>query len=149
MKTKIYTCLVMLLIMLGNVSIAFSQESKLAVVANDKGAPETITEAEIIKIFKGEKQWWKDGTKIVIAFMKTSTPTGSEASKKVLGMSGDQLNKHWLSLVFQGKAKAPVFFNTEKELVDFVSQNKGAIGIVHKNQTGNSRTLSIDQSSIL
>jgi ABC-type phosphate transport system substrate-binding protein len=149
MKTKIYTCLILLFTILGSTSIALAQESKLAVVANEKGAPETITEAEIIKIFKGEKQWWKDGTKIVIAFMKTSTPTGSEASKKVLGMSGDQLNKHWLSLVFQGKAKAPVFFNTEKELVDFVSQNKGAIGIVHKNQTGNSRTVAIDQSSVL
>ena len=137
------------MIAVGNISTGIAQENKLAVVANEKGAPETMTETEIIKIFKGEKQWWKDGTKIVIAFMKTSTPTGSEASKKVLGMNGDQLNKHWLSLVFQGKAKAPVFFNTEKELVDFVNQNKGAIGIVHKNQTGNSRTVVIDKSSIL
>jgi hypothetical protein len=47
-------------------------------------------------------------------------------------MTGDELNKFWLALVFQGKAAAPNFFNSESELQTFIAQNPGAIGIIDK-----------------
>jgi len=45
-------------------------------------------------------------------------------------MDGNDVKKFWLAKVFQGKADAPVFFNSEAELKAFVSENEGAIGIV-------------------
>lgn len=132
-------------LLIGNGCIA--QEISLATIANEKGAPDAMSYAELKKVFRGEKQWWADGTKIVVAFMKTSTPSGAATAKKLLGMSGDELNKYWLSLVFQGKAKAPAFFNTEKELIDFVNQNKGAIGILDRNLAGASRVLTVDSKT--
>ena len=90
-------------------SATSADEPNIMVIANEKGAPTTLTMKELKSIFQGEKQRWNDGTKISIAFMKSSTPVGSATSNKVLKMSGDQLNKFWLALVFQGKAKAPFF----------------------------------------
>ena len=147
MKTILSRYLIICFLLIAGSTVA--QDNKLAIVAHEIGAPSALNNSDLKKIFRGEKQWWKDGTKIVIAFMKTSTPTGTEASKNILGMSGDELNKHWLSLVFQGKAKAPVFFSSEKELIDFVNQNKGAIGIVHKSAAGSARIISIEQAPSL
>jgi len=62
--------------------------------------------------------------------MKTNTSAGKSTSKILYGMSGDELNKFWLALVFQGKAPAPNFFNSAAELENFVAQNPGAIGIL-------------------
>lgn len=78
----------------------------------------------------GEQQRWRSGTKITIALMKTNTPAGKNTSMMIYGMSGDELNKFWLALVFQGKAAAPIFFNSAAELENFVAQNPGAIGIL-------------------
>lgn len=78
----------------------------------------------------GEKQRWKGGTKITIALMKTNTPVGKTTSRKIYDMSADELNKFWLALVFQGKAQAPMFFNSPLELQGYVSRNPGAIGIL-------------------
>ena len=78
----------------------------------------------------GEQQRWRNGTKITIALMKTNTSAGKTTSKKIYGMSGDELNRFWLALVFQGKAAAPNFFNSAAELENFVAQNPGAIGIL-------------------
>ena len=78
----------------------------------------------------GEQQRWRNGTKITIALMKANTTAGKNTSLKVYGMSGDELNKFWLALVFQGKASAPNFFNSAAELENFVAQNPGAIGIL-------------------
>lgn len=147
MKSQICKYLFILFFLVSPDKALFGQDITLSVIANETGSPQNISFTDLKKIFRGEKQWWQDGTKVVIALMKTSTPSGSATAKKLLGMSGEELNKYWLSLVFQGKAKAPAFFNSEKELIEFISQNKGAIGIIDKNTTGTVRIISIDNKN--
>jgi ABC-type phosphate transport system substrate-binding protein len=126
-------------------SATSADEPNIMVIANEKGAPSSLTMKELKSIFQGEKQRWNDGTKISIAFMKSSTPVGSATSKKVLKMSGDQLNKFWLALVFQGKAKAPFFYGSASEVESYVSQNAGAIGVVEAGyQVKGVKVISID-----
>jgi ABC-type phosphate transport system substrate-binding protein len=126
-------------------SATSADDPSIMVIANEKGAPASLTMKELKSIFKGEKQRWKDGTKISIAFMKSSTPIGSATSKKVMKMSGDQLNKFWLALVFQGKAKAPFFYGSASEVENYVSQNAGAIGVVESGyQVKGVKVISID-----
>ena len=126
-------------------SATSADEPNIMVIANEKGAPTSLTMKELKSIFQGEKQRWNDGTKISIAFMKSSTPVGSATSKKVLKMSGDQLNKFWLALVFQGKAKAPFFYGSASEVESYVSQNAGAIGVVESGyQVKGVKVISID-----
>lgn len=84
-----------------------------------------------MSILNGEKPYWKGGSKVSIALMKTSTKEGEEMAKMIYGMSGDELNKFWLSLVFQGKASAPSFFESENDLKAYVARTKGAIGILN------------------
>jgi hypothetical protein len=59
-------------------------------------------------------------------------------------MSGDELNRFWLALVFQGKASAPNFFNSMSELESFVAQTPGAIGIVKKESSNESKLIPVD-----
>jgi ABC-type phosphate transport system substrate-binding protein len=126
-------------------SATSADEPSIMVIANEKGAMNTLTMKELKSIFQGEKQRWPDGTKISIAFMKSSTSVGKATSNKVLNISGDQLNKLWLALVFQGKAKAPFFYGTASEVENYVSQNAGAIGVVEAGyQAKGVKVISID-----
>ena len=126
-------------------SATSADEPSITVIANEKGAQTTLTMKELKSIFQGEKQRWPDGTKISIAFMKSSTSVGKATSNKVLNISGDQLNKLWLALVFQGKAKAPFFYGTASEVENYVSQNAGAIGVVEAGyQAKGVKVISID-----
>jgi hypothetical protein len=109
---------------------ARSQTEMLTVISNDKGAPAELKLSDLKSIFLGEKQRWRNGNKISIALMKTSTPAGMYTCKKIYDMSSDELKKFWLALVFEGKADAPAFFNTTAELENFVAENPGAIGII-------------------
>ena len=109
-----------------------SQQSTLVAIGNVSDVPNDLALSELKSIFMGEKQRWKSGDRILIALMKTNTPLGKTTSSKIYNMSGDEVNKFWLALVFQGKAQAPKFFNSTEELMNFVAQNRGAIGIVDK-----------------
>ena len=64
--------------------------------------------------------------------MKTSTPIGTYTCNKLYNMTGNELNKYFLALVFQGKVKAPTFFNSANELEAFVAQTPGAIGVLQQ-----------------
>jgi hypothetical protein len=114
---------------------AAAQDNGLVVVGNLSGPPGSMKMAELKSTMMGEKQRWKDGKRVVIALMKTSTPLGRVISQKIYDMTGDELNKYWLALVFQGKALAPNFFNTPADLEAFVAQNPGAIGILNKSSS--------------
>ena len=114
--------------------LAKSQDVPLTVISNQKGAPAVLNFEELKSIFKGEKQRWRNGTKVVIAMMKPNTNTGKIISSKVFNMSSDEVNKFWLALVFQGKADSPVTFDSPEALESFVASNPGAIGIIQEDQ---------------
>jgi len=120
------------MILLISKQVVYAQTDQLTVISNLKGSPDAMKQSELKSIFKGEKQRWKSGNKIVIALMKTNTSAGVSVCKRVYDMSGDEVKKYWLALVFQGKADAPVFFNTASELQAFVLENPGAIGIINE-----------------
>jgi|SRR6185437_2477651 len=109
-----------------------SQQLNLVAIGNSSVAPNDLALSELKSILMGEKQRWKNGDRILIALMKTNTPIGKTTSSKIYDMTGDEVNKFWLALVFQGKAQAPKFFSSTEELKDFVAQNRGAIGILDK-----------------
>jgi len=126
------------------ISNANAQEASLVAIGNKAGTPAQMNLKELRSVLKGERQRWNNGTKVVIALMKTSTPAGTVTSKKIYNMSGDDLDKYWLSLVFQGKAKAPVFFNSASELQDFVAQTPGAIGVIEGTVSANANNILVD-----
>lgn len=127
---------------------ASAQDVNLVVIANGKGVPAEMKMEQLKSTMRGEKLRWPDGSKVIIALMKSSTSIGTTTSKKIYNMSANELNKYWLALVFQGKADAPNFFNSEAELEEFVAQTNGAIGVVNQ-PPGSSKTVVIDGKKFL
>lgn len=106
-----------------------AQEDTLMVIVHEQN-DDVVTSKELGRLLKGQTVRWKNGKKVSIGLMKTSTAVGAQTAKEFYNMNADQLNKYWLSLVFQGKAKAPEFFVDPKALIQFVANHPGAIGII-------------------
>lgn len=140
---KKYILCLMFFICMGIVNV-FAQDHTLTAIGNAKGTPADIKMKDLQSVLKGEKQRWEDGTKISIALLKTSTPGGAATSKKIYNMSADQLNKYWLALVFQGKAKAPIFFNSAAEVAAYVSITPGAIGVIDTSDPAGTKVIQVE-----
>ena len=133
---------------LGNPQETVLPDAGLVVISNDKGAPSEMKMSLLKSTLKGEKQRWPNGTKVIIALMKSNTLIGENTSKKLYNMSANELNKYWLALVFQGKADAPNFFNSESDLAAFVGQTQGAIGVIGR-ESDDVRPVLVDGKKIL
>jgi hypothetical protein len=89
----------------------------------------SMTNAKIQRVFTGKETLWKNGKTVVICLPGTKSAKAQEVYTKVYNKSVKEVQKFWLSLVFQGRAKSPVFFDSEQEMVDFVKRTPGAIGV--------------------
>ncbi len=89
----------------------------------------SMTNAKIQRVFTGKETLWKNGKTVVICLPGTKSAKAQEVYTKVYNKSVKEVQKFWLSLVFQGRAKSPMFFDSEQEMVDFVKRTPGAIGV--------------------
>ena len=132
MKRKVFNLIMTAFVGLMVSWTGLAQEGDLVIVGNSESVPAEMDMGQLKSILRGEKLRWKDGAQVVIVLMKTSTPIGSNTSRKLYDMTGNELNKYFLALVFQGKLKAPAFFNSSDELEAYVAQTPGAIGVLQK-----------------
>lgn len=125
-------------------SSVYAQDTELTIIGNSKSVPSEMNMKQLKSVLKGEKQRWSDGTKVVIALMKTNTDVGTNTCEKLYNMTGNELNKYFLALVFQGKVKAPTFFNSVDDLESYVAQTPGAIGVLDKANDKLLKTIIVD-----
>jgi hypothetical protein len=114
---------------------ARSQDTTLVAIGNQVGVPAEIKMSELKAVFRGERQRWGNGTKVVIAMIKSTTPLGNVISEKIYSMNGDEVRGFWAAISFAGKFDPPNVFNTSAEVEIFVSQNPGSIAILNKPST--------------
>ena len=118
---------------------------KLSVIVHSANAADQISLTNLKASFKGQNVRWNDRKKIRLALMKTSTATGKLTAENVMGMTGSEMDKFYLALVFQGKITAPKFFHSESELSEYVKITDGAIGIISNTSTSNAKVLNVNE----
>jgi hypothetical protein len=107
-----------------------SVDEEIILITNTSISQSRTTLEEVNGYFTGEQVRWKHGQKIQIAIMKSSTPAGEIIARDILGISAKEMDKFYLKQVFQGKMTAPRSFGSETELVQYVAETPGCIGIV-------------------
>jgi ABC-type phosphate transport system substrate-binding protein len=120
------------------------------VITNSANTIETLTKKQLNALLMGETTRWQNKQKVVLAIMKSNTPTGKLVAENILSISAKDIDKHYLTMVFQGKISAPKSFNSETELRAFVASTPGAIGVIGKsNVDETTKVIKIDGSENL
>lgn len=110
-------------------SSSSSSGDGLVLIGNKTGLDE-MNWKQVKSVFKGERLFWSDGIPVNVVLPGNSLSYSSDVASKIYGTNTAGMQKFWLSLVFQGRGKPPVFLNSEEEIIRYVSQNQGAIGFV-------------------
>ena len=105
--------------------------SDYQIIANESGLTE-MNIADLRKRFKGKYYSWETKIDVIIVLPSSKHKNAEEISRIIYDKSFYGVKKFWLSLVFQGRFNAPNFFDSDEEIIDFISKNKGALGFVSK-----------------
>ena len=89
----------------------------------------SLDSSSLSSILIGKKNFWDGGKEVLIAVLKGDAEADATL-KEVTGMDGNRFKSHWQRLAFSGRGRMPKQFKDASELVEYVSSNDGAIGIV-------------------
>ena len=108
-------------------------QNGLGVVANNIQSNQ-MDMKEAKALLKGKYNFWKNNAKVIIVLPSTKNPSSVKVAQEFYNTNPDGVKRYWLSLVFQGRSSSPVFLDTDKEIVEYISKNPGAIGVVSEEQ---------------
>ncbi len=118
--------------------------AQVTVIAN-KNVPVNMLTADAVKnIYLGNKGSWDNGQKIVFVTLKSGDANDFFVQQYV-GKSSSQFNSYWKKMVFTGKGSFPKSFNSEDEMIRYISVTDGAIGYVsHGADTISVKTINVN-----
>ncbi len=102
------------------------------VIVNHGNPVSEISKKDLSRIYKMRKKRWDEGNSIMPVNLKGNSSVRKEFSKKVMGRSVKEVEAFYLKRALSGKGQPPKTMKTEKDVIDFVSSNIGAIGYVSK-----------------
>jgi ABC-type phosphate transport system substrate-binding protein len=106
----------------------------LQLIGNATGV-ETIGRTELRRIFRGERTVWSSGTAVQVVLPSSRAPFAATVSRAALDMTPTAMQRYWLALVFQGRARPPVSVDSAEEMVAYVRRTPGAIALLPEGAT--------------
>ena len=101
------------------------------VVVNSESKLSKIGDDELLRIYLGKKTLWEEtGTRIQPALLEEEQPVAQAFLEGTLKKSVSQYRAYWKRLLFSGGGTAPRTFRTSAQVIDFVTRQPGAIGVV-------------------
>jgi hypothetical protein len=85
---------------------------------------------KINRVFTAKDAYWENGKSVSVCLPGSKSDIASEVYLRVYNQSIKEVQKFWLSMVFQGRAKSPHFFDTEEDMINYVKRNPGSVGVL-------------------
>lgn len=123
-------------------------DAQIAVIVKKGNFLDDITIAELKEIFLGEKKTWGNGTRIILVDQKSNRDLSNNFYKVTTGKSLSRVKEIWIKKMITGEMSPPKAFNSDADIIYFVSQNYGAIGFIEaKNKVDIVKVLTIEGKS--
>lgn len=126
-----------------------ANSQQIKIVGNAEGTPAQLDSKELRSIFKAQKQWWDNDTKISIVLLKSSVPISETIAEKVFAMTKNEVKTYWIQIVFRGKAATPKHFDSEDAVIAYIESTPGAIGVVSADtNAGSLKIIEVDGKGV-
>jgi ABC-type phosphate transport system substrate-binding protein len=108
-----------------------AEKAPFTVVVNNESKLSKIGDDELLRIYLGKKTLWEEtGTRIQPALLEEEQQVAQLFLEGMLKKSVSQYRAYWKRLLFSGGGTAPRTFRTSAQVIDFVTRQPGAIGVV-------------------
>lgn len=118
--------IIVMLMLLMNVAHA---QQKVVYFGNGTNVS-SLKEDKLSRVFTGKDTYWTNDKQILICLPSTKSESAFDVCQRVYHKSVNDVQKFWLSIVFQGRARSPKFFDTEEEMINYIKKTPGAIGVL-------------------
>lgn len=130
MKTRKIRYLLVLLMTIIALQLNSQNQVSFKIVVNKTTSIESITIEDLKKIFLKKQTKWKNGEKIYPVDLNESSRTREHFTDEVHGKRISAVKAYWQKQIFTGRGVPPPEKSSDKEVLEYVEKNEGAIGYI-------------------
>ena len=129
--------LIIMIVALGAISLQ-AQALTIKVVVNNDNPISAMSKKEVSNMFLKKTSKWDNGQKVMAIDLVDTSAIRQEFSKKIHGRKVSSIKAFWQKQIFSGRNVPPAEKKSQREVLEFVQNNPGAIGyIASTTRTGN------------
>ena len=86
---------------------SFGQSQDVAVIVNPKNNVDNLSMAELAKIFRGERQYWRTDLPVLVLLRAPGSYEREVALRSIFRMTESQYKQYWISRIMRAEATSP------------------------------------------
>ena len=102
---------------------------QIAVIVPQTHTAETVSQAELARIYQRRQRFWSNGAKIVPFNLMADHPVRHQFSLHIFNRLPEDMRDYWNTQYFQG-VSPPYALASAEAVIQFVASTPGAIGYV-------------------
>ncbi len=130
MKKSVLLILSLALLSLGHWAPEVEGQSSFQVIVNPGNPVSTLTKAQVSKFLLKKTTKWDSGGAVQAVDQGVAEAIRGVFTKEIHGRSVTSIQRYWQRQVFSGKDVPPPELGSDREVIDYVATNAGAIGYV-------------------
>lgn len=103
------------------------------IIAHPEVSVHEMARVKLKQIYLNRSKKWQDGCRIHLTLLEGAETTHF-FMQHYIGKSPAQFNRYWKGQLFSGKGIPPEYFKTVSELLEYIKNTKGAIGIIESDE---------------
>jgi ABC-type phosphate transport system substrate-binding protein len=107
-----------------------TQEGGFQIVVSASNSISSIPTAQLTRLFLKKTTTWSNGLKVVPVDQRRNSTVREAFSQRVHGKDASNIISYWQRQIFSGKASPPPEVSSDREVLEFIRRNSGAIGYV-------------------
>lgn len=110
--------------------------AELVIVVHPDSGVDSMVQNDVVNVFMGRYQKLPSG---ITAFPVDLSPQRGAFYQQLVNKTLPEINSYWARLVFSGRASPPRQVQDDTEVIEIVSDNRGAIGYVDRSLVNDER----------
>ncbi len=112
-------------------SLSFAQKDvSFKVIVHTNNPNSKLSKKVIFELFRKRIKKWKNGKKALPVDLVEDSDVRKNFSKEIHGKKVAAIKAYWQKQIFSGRNVPPPEKKTEKEVLEYVHKNEGAIGYI-------------------
>ena len=130
MKPRSAVCLLLLALAHVPQPAAAQEGESYVVVVNASNGVQQLSQDLVTRMFLRKTRSWAGGRAVVPVDHSLVSPLRNAFTRRVLGLTLGEVRDYWMKQTLSGGELAPAIRNSEREILEFVRAEQGAISYV-------------------
>ena len=96
-----------------------------------------VSEASAKALLRGQRRNWDSGQAATVVLPSRNSNNYDKTAEMIFQTSGAIMQRTWFRLVFGGRVNAPKYFDSDEQIIAWINEHEGAVGVVISNSEPN------------